>query len=133
MRPPDEVRRELVEQWVNKAHADLGVARLLVDEAAPYLDAIGFHAQQAAEKYIKAYLTNKSIEFTKTHNLMRLLQLVAGSDEAIASSLQVADALTVYGVEFRYPGDYPQMTEADAHQAVQLATFVRDTILPLLA
>ncbi|MCP4664096.1 MAG: HEPN domain-containing protein [bacterium] len=53
MKPPDEVRRDLVCQWLEKAEEDFGVADLLLAENTPYLSAAGFHLQQAAEKSSK--------------------------------------------------------------------------------
>ncbi|MFB0515387.1 MAG: HEPN domain-containing protein, partial [Candidatus Neomarinimicrobiota bacterium] len=66
MRPPEEVKREFLQQWLEKAAKDLELAAHLLGENAPYLDAIGFHAQQAAEKYLKALLVHYQIEFSKT-------------------------------------------------------------------
>ncbi len=50
MRPPEEVKRDLVFQWLEKAEKDFCLAKDLVDESKPYLEAAGFHSQQAAEK-----------------------------------------------------------------------------------
>ena len=55
MKPPDEVRQDLVQRWLKKAEEDLAVANLLLADDAPYYAAIGFHAQQAAEKFIEAF------------------------------------------------------------------------------
>jgi hypothetical protein len=60
MKPPDAIRRELVAQWLARAEEDLGVARHLLAERLPYYTAIGFHAQQAAEKYVKAFLVARA-------------------------------------------------------------------------
>lgn len=48
MKPPDEIRRELVERWLKKAEEDFGVAELLIAERAPYLSAAGFHLQECS-------------------------------------------------------------------------------------
>ncbi|MFQ6098037.1 MAG: HEPN domain-containing protein, partial [Armatimonadota bacterium] len=71
MRPPEEVKREFVRQWVAKAASHLGVARHLLSDGSPYVEVICFHAQQAAEKYLKAFLVERQIEFPKTHDLGR--------------------------------------------------------------
>jgi hypothetical protein len=44
MRPPKEIRAELVNQWLAKAEEDLGVAEHLVLQNTPYFVAVGFHA-----------------------------------------------------------------------------------------
>ena len=53
MRPREVVMLDLVRQWLAKAEDDLAVAAHLVDVGNPYLSAVGFHAQQASEKFLK--------------------------------------------------------------------------------
>ena len=132
MRPPDEVRRELVAQWLGRAAEVLAVARHLLTEELPYYAAIGFHAEQAAEKFIKAFLVARQVEFPKTHDLGRLLDLVATVDATLSADLASAVGLTDYGVDVRYPGDLPQLTAADARQAVDDALLVQARITPHL-
>jgi len=132
MRPPDEIRRELVAQWLERAEEDLAVARHLLSEALPYHAAIGFHAEQAAEKFIKAFLVARQVEFPKTHDLGRLLDLIATVDVVLASDLAGAVGLTDYGVDVRYPGDLPQLSGDDARRAVDEAAFVQARITPAL-
>jgi len=129
MRSPEEVKRDLVRQWLTKAEEDFGLAEQLLEEDSPYLNAIGFHAQQAAEKYLKAILVWHQIDFPKTHNLGELLDLVKKADSPLADSLRGATALNPYGVEIRYPGDLPEMTPAEAKQAGNWARQVRTVIL----
>jgi HEPN domain-containing protein len=57
MRPADEVKRDIVRQWLAKAEEDLGAAEILISHKTAYLSAVGFHRQQAAEKFFKALLT----------------------------------------------------------------------------
>ena len=128
MKPPDEIRREIVAQWLARADEDLSVARHLLAEKLPYHGAIGFHAQQAAEKFLKAYLVAHQVEFPKTHDLGRLLDLIAPVDGALATALSAAVQLTDYGVDVRYPGDLPQLDDDDAERAVDRAAEVRDAV-----
>ena len=78
MRPAEEVRAELVRGWIARAEEDYRVAIFLADEKAPYPGAVAFHAQQAAEKHLKAALVHFQLEFPKTHDLGQLLDLLAG-------------------------------------------------------
>ena len=128
MKPPDAIRREIVGQWLARADEDLGVARHLLAEKLPYYGAIGYHAQQAAEKSLKAYLVAHQVEFPKTHDLGRLLDLVASVDAALATALSSAVQLTDYGVDVRYPGDLPHLDAEDASRAVDCAVEVRDAV-----
>ena len=132
MRPPEEVKRDLVQQWVTKADRDFRVAEHLVSQDSPYLDAVAFHSQQAAEKYLKAFLVEQQVEFPKTHDLAEILDVIATVDSSLAQSCRGATELTPYGVDIRYPSDFPQMTPQRARAAVELARKVRETIRELL-
>jgi len=132
MKRPEEIRRGLVQEWLDKSQEDLGVADYLLRERLPYLNAIGFHAQQAAEKVLKAFLVRHQLEFPKTHNLGELLDLVAQVAPALATTLGCATALNPYGVDVRYPGDLPHMTDEDAAQAVSLSAQVREAVLRVM-
>jgi HEPN domain-containing protein len=128
MRPPEEVKRDLVRQWLAKADEDLNAARTLLSLDTAFFSTIGFHCQQAAEKYLKAFLTSRQIEFPKTHDLSLLLGFVSTVAPSLAESLEEVADLTSYGVEIRYPGDIPEVTNEDAAEAVQLAEKVREAI-----
>ena len=132
MRPPEDARTRIVTEWLRKAEADIAVAeRLLLDEE-PFLNAVTFHCQQAAEKYLKALLTCWDMEFPKTHVLAKLIGLIETRDAALATSLLDAVSLTPYGVELRYPGDRPDASPGEAREALDLARKVRDAVLPML-
>jgi HEPN domain-containing protein len=95
--------RDLVEAWLTKARKDLEFAHEALTRGAEYTDIACFHAQQAAEKSLKAYLVSLSIEFPKTHVLEDLLDLVAQRDSSLESLREGLQALTPFAVETRYP------------------------------
>jgi HEPN domain-containing protein len=132
MKPPDEVARELVRQWLAKAEKDYRLAEHLLAEQGPYLEAIGFNCQQAAEKYLKALLTLRQVPFPRTHNLGELLDLIATVDRGLADSLREITALNPYAVGYRYPAEFPEVTPEDARAAFDLAARVRGALLPVL-
>ncbi|MFZ5451587.1 MAG: HEPN domain-containing protein [Thermodesulfobacteriota bacterium] len=132
MRPPEEVKRDLVRQWLAKADEDLNAAKTLLSLDTAFFSTIGFHCQQAAEKYLKAFLTWRQIEFPKTHDLSLLLGLISPAAPSLAESLEEVVELTSYGVEIRYPGDIPEVTREDAAEAVHLAEKVREAIQGIL-
>jgi HEPN domain-containing protein len=133
MKQPNETRTKIVNEWRRKADDDIAVAERLLSDEATFLNAVTFHCQQAAEKYLKALLTCWDIEFPKTHVLAKLIGLVETRDAVLAMSLLDAIILTPYGVELRYPGDRPDASLAQAREAVGLARQVRDAILPLFS
>jgi len=102
-----------VRLWIRKADEDLALIEHLLGEDTPYLSAVAFHSQQAAEKYLKAFLVHRQCEFSKTHDLDRLLALVATVNKPLAAKLVPLSELTPYAVEARYPSDYPEVTNAE--------------------
>jgi len=132
MRPPEEVKRQLVGLWLAKAAQDMNVCEALLSAEPPFLYPACFHAQQAAEKYLKALLTWHQIEFPKTHAIEQLLELAGRADPDIPSRLGEAAALTPYGVDIRYPGDQPEPDLEETRKAVELARKVRDAVTGLL-
>ena len=66
MLPEDKVRERLIGLWVDKAVQDLRAADALMQQTPPLSYPVCFHCQQASEKYLKAYLTHRQVEFGKT-------------------------------------------------------------------
>jgi HEPN domain-containing protein len=128
MAPRDELTRQLVRDWLAKADEDLAVAQHLLSHDPQYLAIIAFHAQQAAEKHLKAALVRHQVEFPKTHDIQELLNLIGCADACLAESLQAAAILTPYGAQIRYPSDLGDVTRADSERAVEIAVAVRDRI-----
>jgi HEPN domain-containing protein len=132
MRPPDEVKREIVRQWVAKAEQDIKASEALLEAEPPFLYPSCFHAQQAAEKYLKALLTWHQIEFPKTHAIEQLLDLAKQADAETAASLKDAAVLSPYGVDIRNPGEQPEPNLEETQQAVELARKVRNSVMNAL-
>ena len=132
MKSADQVRREIAESWLHLANADFQSAEVLLAHDPPLLYPSCFHSQQAAEKYLKAYLTWHQIEFPKTHSIAELLALTESVDSDLSSQLSTACALTPYGVEIRYPKEEPEPDHDEAVTALMLARQVRDAICKVL-
>jgi len=71
---------DLTAEWIAKAEGDYATAGRELRARRPNYDAVCFHAQQTAEKYLKAFLQENGADFPKTHSLIELLQLVLSSD-----------------------------------------------------
>lgn len=91
------------EAWLVKAEHDLGSARKLIEGDMPFPDTAIYHAQQCAEKALKAYLSYKQQPIQKTHNLSLLIELCSKIDESFMELLSDANELVPYGIAFRYP------------------------------
>jgi HEPN domain-containing protein len=128
MKAPEIVKEEFTRDWVRKAESDFKTAQHLCQSSPDFTEGAAFHSQQSAEKYLKAFLVWHQIEFPKTHNIEVLLGLAGKADDKIREILQEAMVLTPYGVEFRYPGDYPEVTRTDAERALWIADRVRSEI-----
>ncbi len=63
-------------------------------EAARSLDTACFHAQQAAEKYLKAFLSWRQVDFPFLHNLAALVEICKGEDESFGEIRSPAERLT---------------------------------------
>lgn len=62
----------------------------------------GYHCQQAAEKSLKALLSEIGVVYPRTHNLRFLMDLLADAGHALPEELAELDMLTPYGTLFRY-------------------------------
>jgi HEPN domain-containing protein len=103
---------DLIQGWLRKAASDLTAMEASFKAGA--LDAACFHAQQASEKYLKAFLTSQDQSFPYTHNLAKLIGLCAQTDSAFKDLLPFADLLTPYAVEMRYDAEFWPSAEAAA-------------------
>lgn len=95
--------------------------------AAGALDAACFHAQQLTEKCLKAYLIYRSVSFPYTHNLTKLVEICAGTDDTFRSLLPTVAPLTPYAVELRYDDSFwpsQQLAEEARSSALTVFRFV---------
>ncbi|MCK4614774.1 MAG: HEPN domain-containing protein [Thermoplasmata archaeon] len=96
---------DYIKQWVIKADHDLGIVEheLNLPEEDMIRDAVCFHCQQAAEKYLKAFLVYHQKKFPRTHNIELLLEQCAKIDSDFAD-IEVRE-LSSFAVEIRYADD----------------------------
>ncbi len=105
--------RALTREWVDKAEGDFHTAsREVRVRKAPNYDAVCFHCQQCAEKYLKAYLQEQGQRFPPVHDLIELLELCLLYDGTFELQRDLLKDLTRYAVEFRYPGELATKEEA---------------------
>lgn len=119
----DELVDELAAEWLRRARADMTVAALTDDERiAPEIAA--FHAQQAAEKALKAVLVRRQIDFPRTHSIGVLLALCEDAELPGVQDLTDASGLTRYAVAARYPTQDEPVSRQEAREAATLAAQV---------
>jgi len=109
------------EEWLIHAESDLNLARLAKDHTEILPEQVCFHAQQAAEKALKAVLLHYNIEFPLIHDIEALLEIAMQSGIALPSDVAESGALTPYAVETRYPGYEEDITPEQVEEAIHLA------------
>ena len=122
---------ELTAEWVAKAEGDYATAgRELRARRLPNYDAVCFHAQQAAEKYLKAFVQEHAIAPPRTHSLVELLELCLPLDASFAYQRERLVRLEGYAVRYRYPGDSAGRDEARlAFQMIKaIRVFMRERL-----
>ena len=116
---------ELAAEWIEKAQGDFNVAqRELRVRRLPNYDACCFHAQQCAEKYLKAFLVSRKVEPPRTHNLVDLLAMSVAQDKALELIRGALELLNAYAVDIRYPGE--SATKEEAREAAKAMKQVRE-------
>jgi HEPN domain-containing protein len=122
--------KPVTQEWTEKAEGDYKVAVSQWHTEDPVYDAICFHAQQCAEKYLKAWLVERDVYFPKTHDLEALAKLCMPSLPELASLLDGLRFLTSFAVEIRYPGTFAQRQDAERcwQAALQARNLIREKL-----
>jgi HEPN domain-containing protein len=124
--------KPLTSEWVEKAEGDFATAnREIRARRSPNFDAVCFHAQQCAEKYLKALLQEFDLPFGKTHHLVALLDLLLPAFPALELFRPDLQSLNAYSVSIRYPGETAD--KGVARDALRLANKIRGEARKALA
>lgn len=122
---------DLARGWLNKADSDLFNARTIAATNGPY-DTSCFHAHQAIEKSLKAFLAFHGQAIPRTHDLEVLAQLCQTLDPLPELDAHDLTALSDFAVQVRYDfAVWP--TQAEAQAAVDTAHAVCSTIVAHLS
>ena len=107
------------QDWLRYAVSDLELARM---SGTPQvmLESLCYHAQQCAEKALKAVLVAQGIAIPKTHSIVLLLDLLS-EQGTVPQEVEETAVLTDYAVLCRYPGDAEPVTQQEYERAVRLA------------
>ena len=98
--------KQITSEWVEKAEGDYATLdREARARSNPNYDAICFHAQQCAEKYLKAHLAEAGIEFAKIHDLVALLEQALDVEPMWEVYRENLAFLSDFAVSSRYPGE----------------------------
>jgi len=133
MNNPNEDTLKKVSEWVTYADDDLIMAKhgLTIEVGNPY-KLIAFHAQQCIEKYLKAYLVYREVDFPYTHDISQLLELCSDLVDWTSEIIE-ASKMTVYASTSRYLGIDRVISRSDAQSAIDIAVKVRNVIRKALS
>lgn len=135
-----EIRQqELARLMLQKARQDLALVRSVAQSPDVADEIVGFHAQQAIEKSIKAALTRFGIEYRYTHDLSVLYLQAEGAGIFPPGSIDDVEQFTDFAVQFRYAlfqaQDLDRVVSAAlaaqfvtwAHQVIEVPVLQSDT------
>src|ERR1035437_2434169 len=124
-------QNDYLRNWIFRANEDIAVIDKLFESGPDlFASSICFHAQQAVEKFLKAYLVFHGIDFPKTHDLdFLLLECKKVNNKVFDIDL---GSLTDFGVSIRYPDDFflPDILETTSYREIslQIKKIVEDNI-----
>ena len=93
---------DLARILARKAEGDAKAMRRLAPDPEIDDEAVGFHAQQAIEKWLKAVMAFHGLEEVRIHDLGRLLELLLDTGVELPQGADRVDELTIYAVPMRY-------------------------------
>ena len=120
-----------IAEWISKAEGDFATAgRELRARKSPNYDAVCFHTQQCAEKYLKAVMQAEGQHIPKIHNLIELMLLCLQIDSTFEMLRADLIVMERYSVRVRYPGNSAEKDDAKAayHAAKVVRQFVRQKL-----
>jgi HEPN domain-containing protein len=112
------------EQWIERVEDDFENAKVVIRRNKPSIYGACFHAQQCAEKYMKAILVFKGKFFPMTHDLLILNNLLTQAGILMDITEDELDTLSSFAIATRYPCAKP--TLEDAKEAIILAKTIRN-------
>ena len=85
-----------------KAAQDESLLDAVIDVDTVADEVYGFHCQQAAEKMIKALMSDAGMPFQRTHNIAALMEALAAAGKPLPESFLELETFTPFGALYRY-------------------------------
>lgn len=121
-------KNKIFREWLKKAEEDFGFANISLKETKYYAQ-ICFHFQQAAGKYLKAFIVANHLEFRPVHNLIELLNICKNKNCEIEELEGACHYLNPFYIDTRYPVHWPTHYDKEtAVNAMKSAKKIRDWI-----
>jgi len=123
---------DLAKEWLRYAKSDLNTAKHMFSDVHPKETEIScYHAQQCAEKSLKAYLIAKKTDLPYIHDLVELNRLCAAIESSFSTIQPYCVSLNPYGVQVRYPNELAvddSITAQAINYAEKILEFCEKTI-----
>ncbi|NHB68445.1 HEPN domain-containing protein [Perlabentimonas gracilis] len=124
--------KDYIEKWIFRANEDFAVCQHLASvNIEQYSSTICFHAHQAVEKYLKAFLTYKGVDFPRTHDLDYLLAECSSVDNNSFNDIDLKE-LSEFGVIIRYPDDFFIPSHSETNYFVELTRHLKEVVERLI-
>ena len=120
---------DYVKSWFSRADEDLALIAVLLKEKAFFPNPICFHAEQAAEKYLKGFLAHHELHVRKVHDLETLVEDCKKVDQSFEEVLDDVIFLNQFYIESRYPDDYIVFSSEDSKEACVTAEKIKEFVL----
>lgn len=118
-----------VKSWFMRSDEDLALIEVLLKEESFFPNPICFHAEQAAEKYLKGFLAHREMHVRKVHDLEILVEDCKKVDQSFEEILDDARFLNQFYVESRYPDGYVAFSSEDAKEAYSAAKKIKEFVV----
>lgn len=123
---PELSKADKVKDWIRRADEDFGAAKLIQGHVPEYQYTVCFHCQQAADKYIRAFLTYHDAEVTDNVQLAFLLDKASKLCQLPKELYQDAEEMDYLVIKFRYPLDLLSSMELDFENLMKMVTHFRE-------
>jgi HEPN domain-containing protein len=111
---PSPEARELALLLVSKAEGDESILDRLLDDSDVPDDVLGFHAQPAIEKRLKAVLAFHEVDYDRTHSIGYLTSLLEHHGIDLPEGREQIEELTPWAVAARYEGRFEEVLDRTA-------------------
>jgi HEPN domain-containing protein len=125
-------RKTNFRSWIKKAEHDFLAIQNNISAIETPWDVVCFHAQQVAEKILKAFLVYHGQAFEKTHDLVQLLASCVKIETSLSVLEEDCQRLNYYAVSSRYPDDIYEPDESDGQKAINSAQKIQKSVLSFL-
>lgn len=116
--------------WITKAEQDFKTVEILLQSNEGPPGIICFHCQQSAEKYVKAFLVEKNIDFPRTHDILLLIErYLLQAYGVFREIIPAATDLTDFATSTRYPDSEEDLDIIAAHDAYKAMIEIKSFIL----